>query len=404
MTSASKQLAAGATKASKRAILDGISEGRPRQGPTTVHIDVTNACNAACITCWDHSPLLNEGRPSAWKMRKLALKHFRKIINQFVDMGCVQSIILSGMGDPLVHPDIYRMIALVKRQGWHLTVLTNLLAADIDKLEQSGVDQLLVGVHGARPASYLAFHSGWTNKHFSTLCRYLRRLHAAGIRCRHVQVINHNNASDVPEMVRFGKSFGAARVNYKLASLYGGTEACGITAAQRLWLLQQGVPQARVMAEQLGVSTNLNLFEQQLHAAEQQALATTPIETIGCFMGYVYTRITVDREVLFCCNTAVRVGSLRDHSFQQLWYGRRWQALRDEVRRGRYFRGCDKCGKFEQNVKWSKRYRAHAGDTAWKQATGQLTVNVDAAHAAPVPETTPPLAAAAGRKRLRVLA
>ena len=58
------------------------------------------------------------------------------------------------MGDPLVHPDIYAMIERVKREGWHLTVMTNLIAANIDRLAPLGVDQFLVGVHGATPVAY----------------------------------------------------------------------------------------------------------------------------------------------------------------------------------------------------------------------------------------------------------
>ena len=375
MTTKLKRRAARPTKRAarraKRAILEGVAGGEPVQGPSTVHVDVTNACNAACVTCWDHSPLLDQGRPASWKARSLGYDDFARLVDELAAMGSVRAMILSGMGDPLVHPEIYRMIALVKRHGFHLTMLTNLVAADIDQLEQSGVDQLLVGVHGARPQSYLAFHPGWSDRHFNKMCRYLRRLRSAGVRCRHVQVINRDNAADVPQMVRFGKSFGADRVNFKLASLYDGTEACTITAEQRDWLLQEGVPEARRLERELGVTTNLDLFERQLGAAQAKALATTPIDQIGCFMGYVYTRITVDREVLFCCNTAVRVGSLQEQGFAQLWYGAAWQALRARLRSGDYLRGCDKCGKFEQNVKWSERYRAFAGEAAWQQATGQ---------------------------------
>ena len=39
------------------------SRARRSTGPRTVHFDVTNACNAACITCWDHSPLLATPAP-----------------------------------------------------------------------------------------------------------------------------------------------------------------------------------------------------------------------------------------------------------------------------------------------------------------------------------------------------
>jgi hypothetical protein len=66
----------------------------------------------------------------------------------------------------------------------------------------------------------------------------------------------------------------------------------------------------------------------------------------------------------------VRVGSLAEASLAELWYGDAWQALRDRLRRGEYFPGCDKCGKFEQNVKWSRRLREKAGDEAWRAAIG----------------------------------
>jgi MoaA/NifB/PqqE/SkfB family radical SAM enzyme len=97
---------------SKKAdVLAGIAAGRPKTGPRTVHVDVTNACNAACITCWDHSPLLLEQRSPQWKKRRWELAKFDELLADLDAMGSVQAMILSGMGDPLVHPDIYAMIA-----------------------------------------------------------------------------------------------------------------------------------------------------------------------------------------------------------------------------------------------------------------------------------------------------
>jgi hypothetical protein len=73
---------------------------------------------------------------------------------------------------------------------------------------------------------------------------------------------------------------------------------------------------------------------------------------------------------LYCCNTQVEVGTLADDDFASLWYGPRWQQLREKLRAGHYLVGCDKCGKFEQNVKWSERFRDDAGDDAWRAAVG----------------------------------
>ena len=356
---------------SKRDVLAGIAAGAPRTGPSTVHVDVTNACNAACITCWDHSPLLAQPRSVAWKRRRIELATFDALITDLVALGSVRAIILSGMGDPLVHPDIYAMIERVKRERLHVTVMTNLVAADIERLAHAEVDQLLVGVHGATPAAYTAFHPGWDEREFFTLCRYLRRLASTPTRERHVQVINRDTAPELVEMVTFGAGFRADRINFKLASLAGGTEACRITDEQRAWLATDAVPRARELAARLGVATNLGLFERQLAAADADAATTVPIADIGCFQGYVYTRITASLDVLYCCNTEVRVGSLADAGFAELWRGPAWQALRDRLRRGDYLAGCDRCGKLEQNVAWSARVRAELGEAAWRAATGQ---------------------------------
>jgi MoaA/NifB/PqqE/SkfB family radical SAM enzyme len=356
---------------SKRAVLDGIAAGTPQAGPRTVHIDVTNACNAACITCWDHSPLLVERRSVTWKKRRIDLAVFEELVADLAALGSVKAIILSGMGDPLVHPDIYDMIARVKQQGWHLTVMTNLIAADIDRLAVLGVDQFLVGVHGATPVAYAAFHPGWDEREFFTLCRYLRRLGSTTSRVRHVQVINRDTAPEFVDMVRFGAQFRADRVNFKLASLAGGTESCRITDEQRRWLVTEAVPEARALAAELGVATNLELFAQQLGAGVDDDSATVPIADVGCFMGYVYTRITASLDVLYCCNTEVVVGSLAGARFAELWRGDAWQALRDRLRRGDYFAGCERCGKFEQNTAWSKRVRDELGDAAWRDSTGK---------------------------------
>ncbi|MEL6343338.1 MAG: radical SAM protein, partial [Myxococcota bacterium] len=175
---------------SRQQVLDGIRMGRPVIGPQSVHIDVTNGCNAACVTCWDHSPLLRVPRPAHWKRRRLPWERFSAIVDQLVEMGSVEAVVLSGMGEPLTHPRIYDMIARVKAEGWSLTMLSNLVAADIDRLAASGVDNLLVGVQGASTESYTAFHPGWSEQHFFTMCRYLRRLSRAGVQVRHVQVIN----------------------------------------------------------------------------------------------------------------------------------------------------------------------------------------------------------------------
>jgi MoaA/NifB/PqqE/SkfB family radical SAM enzyme len=333
-------------------VLEGLTAGRPVIGPMDVHLDVTNACNAACVTCWDHSPHLTTPRTPAWKGRTLSWERFSTLVRELDRFGSVRHVVLSGMGEPLTHPRIYDMIAEVKRRGWRLTILSNLVAADVDKLASSGVDAVLAGVQGATPDVHSAFHPGWDAGHFFKLCKTLRALASAGVRVRHVQVIDTHTAEDFVEMVRFGNRFRADRVNYKLASLAHGTESVRITDAQRARLSDHDIPEARALADELGVRTNLDLFARQLTAG---GAATTPMDAVGCAMGFAYTRITVDGEILFCCNTAVEVGHVDAGDLVGQWFGPRWQQTRERIARHEWFEGCDRCGKFEQNVKWRER-------------------------------------------------
>ena len=352
--------------------LAGIERGAPLTGPETIHIDITNGCNTNCVTCWDHSPYLTLGRSGAWKRQRVEVAQVREILDEAADLGGHRAVILSGMGEPFTHPDVYAMIEEVKRRGLHLTLITNLVAADAERVIALGVDQLLIGIHGASEAAYRAFHPSFQADEWQRLHAMLARFAAAGRRFKHVHVICAVNADELPAMVEQGARYQAAQINFKLASLREGTEAVRASRAQLLRLQEELLPLAQEQAQALQLETNLAVFAQQLAASlsgapgaadDEAGAATAPIADVGCFMGYVYTRVLVDGTVLYCCNPEVRVGTLADGTrLAALWRGPLWQGLRDRLRRGDYFASCAQCGKFNQNVQLGRRFAAAYGE------------------------------------------
>jgi len=336
----------------------GLATDRVLTGPQTVHIDVTNGCNTNCVTCWDHSPLLRLGRSSAWKRQRADADAVDELLEDVASLGGLEAVILSGMGEPFTHPDIYAMIAAAKARGLHVTLITNLIPADAEKIIGLGVDQLLIGIHAASEAAYRAFHPSFQSDEWQRLHAMLARFRAAGRRFKHVQVICATNAHELPDMVRLAAETLAAAVNFKLASLKEGTEACRISDEQRARLVDEWVPAAARVAAELGVATNLDVFARQLAAG---GAATAPMAEIGCFQGHYYSRVLVDGTVLYCCNTEVVVGSLAGGArFSQLWHGEAWNALRARLRRGDFLPSCAQCGKVNQNVKIGRRLAALA--------------------------------------------
>jgi MoaA/NifB/PqqE/SkfB family radical SAM enzyme len=360
-----------------------LHENRLELGPETVHFDLTNGCNTNCITCWDHSPLLTLERrkPSEWKRKRVTRGSVAAVLADLHGLGGHRAVILSGMGDPLTHPDIYGFIEDVKVRGLHCTIITNLIPADAERIHALDVDELLIGIHGASLASYLAFHPNFRPAEWEKLHHMLALFRARGRRYKHVQVISRVNAHELSAMCELAAKYEAKQVNFKLASLGGGTEAAQITEEQRRDLLERDVGRAEARARELGVLTNLGVFRAQLGAADLRpvdgrgdgdgSLATAPIDAIGCFMGHYYARILVDGTVLYCCNTEVAVGSLQDAPFSALWRGEAWSALRKRMREGRYFESCRQCGKVNQNVKLAARFEKQFGRDAYLAVTGR---------------------------------
>lgn len=364
--------------------LDDLALGVVTMGPQTLHIDVTNACNTNCVTCWDHSPHLTVARATAWKKQRVDATAVAALLDDVqsldTDRGGLQAVIVSGMGEPFTHPDIYAILEDIKRRGLHLTIITNLVAADVDRVVAIGVDALLVGVQGASEQSYLAFHPNFSPWHWQQLQSRLAVLSASpSITHKQVQVICAHNAHELSAMVALASSTGADQVNFKLASLKQGTEAVALSAAQRTALLTAGIEEAEATAARLGVPTNLRVFREQLRrmdqgdaeAVDDVAIDTAPIDEVGCFLGGFYSRVTVDGTVLFCCNTEVEIGSLQTLPFSAWWRSARWAYWRRRMREGRYLQSCFQCGKLNQNDKLSRRFKERFGEDAWRAVTGR---------------------------------
>ncbi len=353
---------------SRKLRMRGIAEGKVITGPQTVHFDLANGCNTNCVTCWDHSPMLTVARSAAWKAQRIAYEKFVALASDIASMNSVESVILSGMGDPFVNPDIYRIIEVCKSYGWHVTVLTNALLADPYRVLSLGVDTMLISVNGVSARSYQSFHPNLKERDFLRLLSLLETFASAGKRFKHVQVINRDTADELVEMVRFAHQYNASHITYKLASLGHGTEACAITDQQRARLADELIPDAQAEASRLNVATNLEVFALQLEAGGR---ATAPIKQVGCFMGWTYARVTVDGKILFCCSTEVEVGDLAYGEFSEQWFSEKWNATRAHLMRGKYFPGCEQCGKLNQNVKIGQKVREKLGEPIYLARTGQ---------------------------------
>jgi MoaA/NifB/PqqE/SkfB family radical SAM enzyme len=197
---------------------NGLYLHQPATHLSKVYIEPTNRCNLECRTCirniWDEP--LGEMKSAT----------FSRIIEDLRSFSSPPTIFFGGLGEPLVHPDIFEMVGQAKALGSPVELITNgtLLTKDLSKrLIEVGLDMLWVSLDGATPESYADVRLGaalpevldnltifrnifWTTQFSSFFVEYPPKP-PIGI----VFVAMKRNIADLPSVLRLGNRLGARR-------------------------------------------------------------------------------------------------------------------------------------------------------------------------------------------------
>ena len=124
--------------------------------PEIVHIENTNACNAACIMC-----------PREKMTRKIGLMDFglfKKVINECSSRREVKEVHVHGFGEPLLDKNINDKIIFAKKAGIkkvYFVTNASLLTEEISTgLIKADLDGIKFSMYGNSCAIYEAIHKG----------------------------------------------------------------------------------------------------------------------------------------------------------------------------------------------------------------------------------------------------
>jgi len=126
--------------------------------PMHLDIETTNACNLRCPFC--ATTFKNWG---PYKKGFLDFALFERIIDEGIDNGLC-SVKLSFRGEPLLHPDIAKMISYAKKRGIiDIYFNTNATLLDKDRINQlidSGLDRISISFEGINKEIYEKYRVG----------------------------------------------------------------------------------------------------------------------------------------------------------------------------------------------------------------------------------------------------
>ena len=177
---------------------------------------LTAGCNLACRHCW----LAPKFDPEATRYPVLPLHLFETAIREAKPLG-LSGVKLTG-GEPFLHPDIKRMLEIVRREKLSLAIesngilCTSEMAAEVAKADDRFVSISLDGAD-ADTHEWVRGIKG----SFELAKEAVRNLVDAGIRPQIIMSIMRCNADQIEAMIRLADNLGASSVKFNVVQPTG---------------------------------------------------------------------------------------------------------------------------------------------------------------------------------------
>jgi len=180
-------------------------------GPLILTIESTAKCNLFCPMCLRQRIY--------FPPRNMEFSLFRKIIDEGKDF--LEFAVPYGVGEPLLNPEIFDMIAYCKKQGIPTEISTNATVLSEEysrRLIESGLDYITFAFEGTRPEIFETYRKGADfDKVRNNIIGFLRVKKAlkSKIFCIVQMVALKENRNDGRELIRMWKLEGINDVRIK---------------------------------------------------------------------------------------------------------------------------------------------------------------------------------------------
>jgi len=188
-----------------------VATARPVPPLNALYFYLTEACNLRCRHCWIEPPHQSAKRQYPAVEPEL----FRHIIAQAKPLG-LSSVKLTG-GEPLMHPRIGELLAILREEKLRFNVETNgvLCTPELAQdLVRSGLYHISVSLDGADAETH-EWVRGVTGC-FEAALQGIRNLVAAGCRPQVIMTLMRRNAGQIEAVVRLAESVGASSVKFNI--------------------------------------------------------------------------------------------------------------------------------------------------------------------------------------------
>jgi MoaA/NifB/PqqE/SkfB family radical SAM enzyme len=333
---------------------EAVTQSRERAAPPVcLYLEVTNRCNLLCETCPRTFEALEPPADMSWEL-------FTRIVDQAPD---VKRAVLHGVGEPMLVPELPRMIRYLKERGVYVLFNTNgtlLREKRFRDLIDSGLDELRVSLDAADAAAYAQVRG---RPFFARIVRDVRRMREyqdeKGVQHPRISLWLtglKETIQQLPDFVRLAASMRVREVH--LQRLVFDEAGFGMarpesslfesTAAEELACIEA----AQAIGATLGVTLDASGATEPGLSLKQQGEKPWS----GCRRPWSLMYFTAHGRALPCCIApfsargyeTYTLGDAKAQTLEEMWNGPAYMDFRDRLVSDAPPKPCQNCG-----LRWS---------------------------------------------------
>ena len=313
--------------------------------PKHVQVEVTTFCNMDCLSCGR--------RDIIEKPHHMQFVELKEIFDA-IQPG---NINLSGLGEPLLNPNIFKMIAYCKSKGAVVNFPTNLNVSSklIPRLVEAGPQQIKVSIDSATPETYRkvrranAFDKIQKNIRLINILKKERNLLYPEIRFNFA--LQKANIHELPQVLSLASELGVDTVYIQDLNYFSiedkKSELCNIDKRYLKAILGKCVH----MARKNSIKTNLDNWQRHFDLFHNKMLPKEQFQpnSVNCLFPWVSAFIDVHGNVKPCPvfvweKDSYSLGNCIENTFKFIWNGKKYRILRKSFkRRDRECEICKRC-------------------------------------------------------------
>lgn len=309
----------------------GLFLNRSMVGPHTVMLDIEDDCDLHCNMCFYHSPFIEEKLEQDFT--RLGYSTIKSLLFELSRMG-TRKITICGKGEPFLHPDILKIIELIKSKGFYLNIFTNGIHIDrkiLDTILENKVDQITFSLHAGDIKTYLKVHPEASNGTFKGIIDILEKINffknknkAYVPYIKIINVIYKSNYKNVDKMMNLAEEY-ANEILFKPVILYEEQKKLSLDFEKKNFLKKS--------LENLDCEINNNIKSYLDYLNTSKFLAGRKSKTEEniskkCFVPFYQTSIMTNGDVVGCAYNQKVIGNVKEEKISSIWHSDKYQNFR----------------------------------------------------------------------------